>query len=120
MSNQELAKRYAKEIAVTDEEVDAEMKKNPKELKDPKTDRQRIKDKLANDRLEKIKQELAKRIDQLALAGRSFAEAQRLLQGVVSYSNEFKPGDLIREKDDKGRILYPYRNQRYSNQMFLV
>ena len=112
VSNQELAKRFASAIAVTDEEVDAELKKNPKELKDPKTDRQRIKDKLANDRLEKIKQDLAKKIDQLALAGRSFAEAQAVLQGVVSYSNEFRPGDLIREKDEKGRILYPLQESK--------
>lgn len=107
LSNAELAKRYANDIAVTDEEIDAELKKNPKELKDPKTDRQRIKEKLANAKLERIKQQLSKNINDLALAGRSFAEAQMVLKGAVSYSNEFKPGDLVRERDDKGRILYP-------------
>lgn len=107
LSNAELAKRYANDIAVTDEEVDAELKKNPKELKDPKTDRQRIKEKLANAKLERIKQQLSKNINDLALAGKSFAEAQMVLKGVVSYSNDFKPGDLVRERDDKGRILYP-------------
>ena len=107
LSNAELAKRYANDIAVTDEEVDAELKKNPKELKDPKTDRQRIKEKLANAKLESIKQQLSKNINDLALAGKSFAEAQMVLKGVVSYSNDFKPGDLVRERDDKGRILYP-------------
>ncbi|MCX8124911.1 MAG: SurA N-terminal domain-containing protein [Spirochaetes bacterium] len=112
LSNQELAKRFASTIAVTDEEVDAELKKNPKELKDPKTDRQRIKDKLANDKLEKVKQEIAKKIDQLALSGRPFAEAQSILQGVVAFSNEFVPGDLIREKDEKGRILYPLQESK--------
>lgn len=112
LSNQELSKRFASAIAVTDEEVDAEMKKNPKELKDPKTDRQRIKDKLANDKLEKIKQDIAKKIDQLALSGKSFAEAQGVLQGVVSYSNDFRPGDLIRDKDEKGRILYPLQESK--------
>ncbi|HXK65180.1 MAG TPA: hypothetical protein PK348_02825, partial [Spirochaetota bacterium] len=55
---------------------------------------------------------MAKKIDQLALAGRPFAEAQGILQGVVSYSNEFKPGDLIREKDEKGRILYPLQESK--------
>jgi len=98
---------WANDIAVTDEEIDAELKKNPKELKDPKTDRQRIKEKLANAKLERIKQQLSKNINDLALAGRSFAEAQMVLKGAVSYSNEFKPGDLVRERDDKGRILYP-------------
>ncbi len=107
LSNAELAKRYANDIAVTDEEIDAELKKNQKELKDPKTDRQRIKEKLANAKLERIKQQMTKNINDLALAGRSFAEAQMVLKGAVSYSNEFKPGDLVRERDDKGRILYP-------------
>ena len=107
LSNAELAKRYANDIAVTDEEIDAQLKKNPKELKDPKTDRQRIKEKLANAKLERIKQQMTKNINDLALVGRSFSEAQMVLKGAVSYSNEFKPGDLVRERDDKGRILYP-------------
>ncbi len=112
LSNQELAKRFAAETMVTDEEVDAELKKNPKELKDPKTDRQRIKEKLVNEKLEKIKQDIASKIDALAANGMPFVQAQAVLKGVVSYSNEFKPGDLIREKDDKGRILYPLQESK--------
>ena len=112
LSNQEIAKRFAADTMVTDEEVDAELKKNPKELKDPKTDRQRIKEKLVNEKLEKIKQDIASKIDALAANGMPFVQAQAILKGVVSYSNEFKPGDLIREKDDKGRILYPLQESK--------
>lgn len=112
LSNAELAKRFERDTAVTDEEVDAQLKKDPKELKDPKTDRQRIKDQLTNAKLEVIKQDIVKRIDELALAGRSFSESQGVLRGVVSHTKVFRPGDLIREKDEKGRILYPLKESK--------
>lgn len=104
--------RLKNEISVTDKEIDEEMKKNPDEVKDPKTDRKRIRRKLENQKLEKKKRELSFAIDKLAREEKPFAMAAALLGGPVKLSKEFKIGEPISEMGSKGKPLYSLGNSK--------
>lgn len=103
LSSADLAKIYRDVIAVTDADVTAEMAKNPKEVKDPKTDRDRVKKKLETARLSRQKKEIEEKINAIAAKGGSFDEAQAVLKGNVALSKTFKAGD--RATDEKGQAI---------------
>ncbi len=106
VSNNQLKKRFASSITVTNAEVEKEMKENPAEVKDPKSDRKRIREKLENRKFQEKKEELVKIIDSMALAGTSFQKAAAALGGKISYSNQFSIGEPVREQNEKGSVLY--------------
>lgn len=103
LSSMELANMYRAGIAVTDAEITAEMAKNKSEVKDPITDRERVKKKLENARLSRFKKDIIDRIDAIAAKGGSFDEAQAVLKGKVALSKTFKPGDRV--TDDRGQAI---------------
>ena len=112
LSKQDLMKRHARRISVTDEEISAEMKNNPGELKDPATDKDRIKEKLTERKISLIEDELIDRINAIAVAGGSFANAAAVLQGSGGISDIFTPGDSLKEQDGRGGNLAPIENSR--------
>ena len=103
LSPSDMANVYRGETAVSDAEVTAEMEKNRKEVKDPKTDRERIRKKLETAKLNRLKKDIMDRVDAIALKNGSFDEAQAVLKGTVSLSKVFKPGDRV--TDDKGQAI---------------
>lgn len=103
LSTMDLQKTLGEQVRVTDAEVTAEMEKNKKEIKDPKTDRDRIRKKLESSKLARLKKEIVDRINAIALRGGSFDEAQAVLRGNVALSRIFKIGE--NPADDKGRPL---------------
>lgn len=105
-TNSDLRKRWADEIRVTDAEVDAELEANRSEIKDPKTDRQRVRRTLEDRKFEAKKKELIDGIDRLSLDGGSFDQAVARLGGTVRASALFKVGEPVREAGDKGAVLY--------------
>jgi hypothetical protein len=105
VSNTELKKRLRSKIAVTETEIDDEMKKNRSEIKDPKTDRERIRNKIEDRKFESIRKEMIAEIDKLSFDGRSFDAAASLLGGKVALSNVFKAGEPAREASEKGNVL---------------
>ncbi|SRR6056297_1255195 len=106
VSSNDLKKRFASGISVTDSEVEEEMEKNPSEIKDPKSDRKRIREKLENQKFEEQKAELVKKLDSLAFEGTSFNKVAGMLGGKISTSNQFAIGEPVREQNDKGSVLY--------------
>ena len=96
-ANSELRKRWAGDIRVTDAEVDAELAANRSEVKDPKTDRQRVRSKLEDRKFEAKKKEMTDGIDRLSLDGGSFDQAVARLGGAVRASAVFKVGEPVRE-----------------------
>jgi len=112
LSKQDLMKRYAGRTLVTDEEIAAEMKNNPGELKDPATDKNRIKEKLANKKITSIEEELIGKINAIASAGGSFADAAALLQGSGGISDVFTPGSPLKEQGGRGGTLAPIENSK--------
>ncbi len=105
-ANSDLRKRWAADIRVTDAEVDAELASNRSEVKDPKTDRQRVRSKLEDRKFEAKKKEMIDGIDRLSLDGGSFDQAVARLGGTVRASASFKVGEPVREAGDKGAVLY--------------
>ncbi len=105
-SNSELRKRWAESLRVSDAEVDGELAANRSEVKDPKTDRQRVKSKLEDRKFEAKKKEIAGEIDRLSLEGGSFEKAAARLGGGVRISSVFKVGEPVREAGEKGNVLY--------------
>lgn len=113
LSNADYKKRVKNKLKVSDAEIQEEMKKNPDEVKDPKTDKERIRKKLLDAKFENAKKEFVNSINKLAENKKSFNQAASLLNGKVSISEDFKIGDFIKEKGKKGRTLYALSNSDY-------
>ncbi len=99
----DMANMYRAETAVTDAEITAEMGKDKSEVKDPKTDRERVRKKLETAKLTRLKKDIVDKIDAIAAKGGSFDEAQAVLKGKVAVSKTFKPGDRV--TDEKGQAI---------------
>ncbi|MDY6967963.1 MAG: SurA N-terminal domain-containing protein [Spirochaetota bacterium] len=110
LSTKDLKKRYKKRISVSDKEIDEEMKKNRGEVKDPKTDRKRIKKKLENKKFQDIKKKLIDTINDLAVKNKSFSTAATRLGGKVLTSKVFRIGEPVKENSKKGKIIHSINN----------
>lgn len=106
VSDRDLRKRFRGDLLVSNDEIDIELKKDRSELKDPKTDRDRIRKKLADRKFEDIKREVVTSVDKLAFAGKPFGMAVAKLGGRVRISQEFKIGEPVKEIGPKGKALY--------------
>jgi len=105
-----LKKAYRHRLKVTEEEITAEMEKNPAEIKDPKTDRARIKNLLQEKKFSLLKKEIITRVNKMSLKGASFESAVPVLKGSVSLSNIFKIGEPVREIAGKKNPLSALNN----------
>ncbi len=119
ISYADLNKRFKEKTSVTENEIDQELRNSKDEIKDPKTDRKRIKDKLEQRKLNGYKNELINKIDKLAQDKRSFDEAASYLGGRVLLSNIFKIGDPVKDASDKGKMLYSLSNSMLFNDSLL-
>lgn len=106
VSTAELKNRMGGRLAVTDEEVEREIKTNRAEIKDPKTDKERMRSKLADRKFDSLRREIIAKIDRLSLEGGSFENAVAVLGGRVQLSAVFRIGEPVREASGKGGILY--------------
>ena len=105
LSNDDLRKRYAGEIAVSDQEIDSEIAAKNVTISDPNTDRERIKKQLESSKLEKLKNDIVEKINSIATAGGSFDSAAAVLKGSVMKSAPFKIGEEIKSDDKEGKSL---------------
>lgn len=106
VANSELKNRMRGAIAVSEAEIDRELAKNRAEIKDPKTDRERIRTKLEDRKFEAGKKALIEELDRLSVEGRPFEAAASRMGGKVSLSREFKIGEPVREASAKGEVLH--------------
>ena len=106
VSNDDLKKRLRAAIAVSDAEIDEEMSKNKKEIKDPATDRERFKTRVLDRKLEAQKAAIAKSVDEIAAKEGTFDSAAALLGGKTAVSDTFKPGDPIKEPGKDAKPVY--------------
>lgn len=112
ISNPDLKKKFKAQLEVKEDEISKEMAKNKSEVKDPKTDKIRIKKKLETNKLNKLKKELADKINAIALRGGQFTQTSALLGGKVGLSNQFKIGGYVKENTKKGRPLTTLSNSK--------
>lgn len=117
LSAMEIQKLYAGQTAVTDADVSADMEKNKKEIKDPTTDRERIRKKLESSKLNRIKKDIIDKVNAIALKGGSFDEAQGVLKGNVALSKIFKAGDRV--VDDRGQPVASINNSKIFLEEFM-
>jgi len=106
LSNEDFKKRAGASITATDAEIDAEMQKDKKEIKDPATDRQRIKTLVLDRKLEESKKAFVTSIDDAAAKGAAFTQTSALLGGKVAVSEPFKAGEPLKEPGKNGKVLY--------------
>jgi|GEM_PF-611250 len=101
LSRKNLKKIFKNQITVSEAEVKAEMKKKTADIKNPKTDKIRIKRKLERKKLNDIKRQIVKNINTIAKNGGSFYTAAAQLKGaVISKTKEFKPGSPVKDIND--------------------
>ncbi|OHD68325.1 MAG: hypothetical protein A2W19_17160 [Spirochaetes bacterium RBG_16_49_21] len=113
----DLRNMYKDKTPVNDAEISSEMEKNKMEIKDPKTDRERIRAKLVNIKLGKIKNDIIDAINLLSLNSGSFDAAQKLLRGRVSVSKTFKAGERL--VDQNGQPISSVNNSKIFLEEFM-
>ncbi|PKL39741.1 MAG: hypothetical protein CVV44_05835 [Spirochaetae bacterium HGW-Spirochaetae-1] len=101
----DLKKQYARALNVTEEEISREMKISTADLKDPKTDKNRIKAKLEKRKLEAVEDSIIERINALAANNGSFTAAAAILQGQQGLSTVFKIGEQPQDSKKDGKPL---------------
>ncbi len=103
LSNEDMKKRYQKELTVSDSDIDSEIAASKVKISDPKTDREKIKKDIEEKKLEKIKNDLTEKINAVSTAGGAFSTAAAILNGRVSRSASFKIGEPVKTegKDSK-------------------
>jgi len=110
ISDSDLRNKFVDKMIVTDEEVTAEMKKNKKELKDPKTDKVRIQKKLEDRKFNKAKSAMITEVNKVALQGGAFDQAAYIIGGKIAMSNQFKIGGPVTEDGQNGKPLTTLSN----------
>lgn len=118
ISNSDLKKNNMKSIEASKDAVDQELKKR-EEIKDPETDRTRVKNKLEEANFNRIKKDIVNKIDELAKEGRPFSMAAAQLGGNINNSEVFKIGDPVIKSSDKSRPLYSLSNSSVFNNELL-
>lgn len=103
VSAMELGRRVANLAPVTEQDITAEMEKNRGEIKDPVTDRERIRKKLESAGTERVRKDLVDRVNAIALRGGTFDEAQAVIKGTVAMSGVFAIGDRV--ADERGQTI---------------
>jgi hypothetical protein len=97
----ELRKRFSNRLTVSDEEVEKRIASGQVEIKDPKTDRQRIKSQIRNEKLSRLIKEYTGKINRLNQENASFQKVAARMQGKTGVSAPFSPGEEVRETGKK-------------------
>ncbi len=103
VSAMDLGRRVGNLAPVTEQDITAEMEKNRGEMKDPVTDRERIRKKLESAGAERVRKDIVDRVNAIALRGGTFDEAQGVLKGTVAISGVFAIGDRV--ADERGQTI---------------
>ncbi len=112
LSNSDIEKKFEKNIKVTDSEIDEEMNRNLKEIKDPETDKERIRKKIRQQKLEKLTKELIASLNKISSDNGSFTKAASILQGKIKISKRFKIGEIIKESGKEERSFPDLSNSK--------
>lgn len=116
---EELKKKYSRELLVSDAEIDTEIKSNNVKISDPTTDRERIKKQISDRKLDKIKNDIAEKINAVSSAGGAFLSANSILQGKISRSAKFKIGESVKSDEKESKIIPDLNNSPVFNEKCL-
>jgi len=110
LSTEEIKKRYINELTVTDADIEAEIKNNNVKISDPTTDKERIKKQIESKKLEKIKNDLAEKINSIASSDGSFISANSILRGKVAKTSKFKIGEPVKTDEKEAKLIAALNN----------
>ncbi len=110
LSNDDIKKRFEKEIAATDGDIDAEISANKVKISDPKTDREKIRKQIEEKRIDKIKNDLSEKINGIASAGGSFNATSAVLNGKIFRSAPFKIGEIVKTEEKEPKNISALNN----------
>ena len=116
---EELKKKHSRELLVSDEEIDNEIKSNNVKIADPVTDRERIKKQIADRKLDRIKNDIAEKINALSSSGGTFSSASLILQGKISRSSRFKIGEPVKSDEKEPKLISDLNNSPVFNEKCL-
>ncbi len=91
-----IKQNYSTDLAVTDGEIDEEIKNQSVKISDPETDRARIKKEIEERKLLEIREKIASSISSAVEGGASFNTAASMLKGKIYTSETFKLGEKIK------------------------
>ncbi|HQO22744.1 MAG TPA: SurA N-terminal domain-containing protein [Spirochaetota bacterium] len=103
--NRDLSEKYKDKVSVTEDEISKELKNNPAEVRDPETDRERLKNKLQSKKLELVKSELINSLNSVSEKGGRIEEAAAILGAKVMNSAPYKIGAKISEESNQENVL---------------
>lgn len=110
LSTEDLKQRFKSELSVTDSEIDAEIKNNSVKISDPITDRTRIKQQIEDSKIEKIKNDLAEKINSIASKDGTFQAANSLLNGKIAKTSKFKIGEPLKTEEKEPKAIPALNN----------
>ncbi|MBN1498538.1 MAG: SurA N-terminal domain-containing protein [Spirochaetes bacterium] len=95
LSDEELKDKMKDQLQVTDMEVAKALQENPDEVRDPKTDKTRMKDKLISEKYAKLRTDFIKKIEDMSKANAGIEDVLKVTGGTVVESNDFKIGASV-------------------------
>ena len=103
LDTEHMKKKYNSQLIVSDAEIESEIKSDNVKIADPTTDRERIRKQIFDRKLEKIKNDIAEKINAISTSGGTFLSANSILQGKILKSAKFKIGEPVKsdEKEPK-------------------
>lgn len=110
LSIEDIRTSYKNDLVVTDTDIDNEIKNNNVKISDPTTDRERIRKQIEEKKLEKIKNDLAEKINRIAASNGTFASANSILKGKVAKSSKFKIGEPVKSDEKEPKIIAALNN----------
>ncbi len=110
LSTEDLKQSQKGELTVSDADIDAEIKNNNVKISDPTTDRERIRKQIEDKKLEKIKNDLAEKINGIASTNGTFTSANSILKGKIAKSAKFKIGEPVKTEDKEPKLIAALNN----------
>lgn len=105
ISNNKIRDLFKNKITVTEQEINKKMAENPDEIKDPKSDKARIRQTIFKEKLDKAKKDFITKINTAVESEKSLKAVADLTETEVKDSNVFKIGEKVTENNPKGRSL---------------
>ena len=120
LSTEDLKSSFKNELTVLDTDIDAEIKNNNVKISDPTTDRERIRKQIEDKKLEKVKNDLAEKINGIAATNGSFASSNSILKGKVSKSAKFKIGEPVKTEEKEPKLIAALNNSNIFSEKCLM
>lgn len=105
LPDRDIREKFKTETAVTEDEITKELKDNPAEVRDPETDRTRIKSKLEMKKTQVVKTALESKLNAVSEKGGKIEEAASVLGGKIFNSAPYKIGAKITEESNPENVL---------------